>query len=76
MNCVIKRLLFFNLSFSKNSFRNNIKSVRRFRFRSGQTFWGGERSGSVLDSRQKGLGFEPHRRQCVVVLEQNTFILA
>ena len=33
-------------------------------------------SGRVLDSRQKGSGFEPHRRHCVVVLEQDTFILA
>ena len=29
--------------------------------------------GRVLDSRQKGHGFERH---CVVVLEQDTFILA
>ena len=33
-------------------------------------------SGRVLDSRPKGRGFQPHRRQCVVVLEQDTFILA
>ena len=33
-------------------------------------------SGRVLDSRLKGHGFEPHRRHCVVVLEQDTFILA
>ena len=33
-------------------------------------------SGRVLDSRQKGHGFEPHQRHCVVVLEQDTFILA
>ena len=26
--------------------------------------------------RPKGSGFEPHRRHCVVVLEQDTFILA
>ena len=32
--------------------------------------------GRVLDSRQRGRGFEPHRRHCVVVLEQDTFILA
>ena len=31
-------------------------------------------SGRVLDSRPKGSGFEPHRRHCVVVLEQDTFI--
>ena len=33
-------------------------------------------SGRVLDSRPKGRGFEPHRRHCVVVVEQDTFILA
>ena len=33
-------------------------------------------SGRVLDSGPKGRGFEPHRRHCVVVLEQDTFILA
>ena len=33
---------------------------------------GGELSGGVLDSR----GFQPHGRHCVVVLEQDTFILA
>ena len=33
-------------------------------------------SGRVLDSRPKGRGFEPHQCHCVVVLEQDTFILA
>ena len=33
-------------------------------------------SGRVLDSRPKGRGFEPHWRHCVVVHEQDTFILA
>ena len=33
-------------------------------------------SGRVLDSRPKGRGFKPHRRHCVVVLEQDTLILA
>ena len=33
-------------------------------------------SGRVLDSRPRGRGFEPHRRHCVGVLEQDTFILA
>ena len=33
-------------------------------------------SGRVLDSRPKGRGFEPHRRHCVAVLVQDTFILA
>ena len=40
----------------------------------------GERRGSVVEfltrSRLKGCRFEPHRRHCVVVLEQDTFILA
>ena len=35
-----------------------------------------ERSGKVLDSRPRGRGFEPHRRHCVVIVEQDTFILA
>ena len=33
-------------------------------------------SGRGLDSRPRGRGFEPHRRHCVVVLGQDTFILA
>ena len=32
-------------------------------------------SGRLLDSRPRGPGFEPHRRHCVVALEQDTFIL-
>ena len=38
-----------------------------------------ERSGSVVEclTRDREVaGFEPHRRHCVVVLEQDTFILA
>ena len=34
------------------------------------------RERSAADSRQRGCGFEPHLRHCVVVLEQDTFILA
>ena len=30
-----------------------------------------ERNGRVLDARQKGRGFEPHRRHCVVSLSKN-----
>ena len=30
----------------------------------------------VLDLRPRGCGFEPHWHHCVVVLEQDTFILA
>ena len=33
-------------------------------------------SGRVLDSRLRGRELEPHRRHCVVILEQDTFILA
>ena len=33
-------------------------------------------SGRVLDYRLRGRGFDPHRRHCVVVLDQDTFILA
>ena len=33
-------------------------------------------SGRVLESRPKGRKFEPHWFHCVVVLEQDTFILA
>ena len=36
----------------------------------------GERSGSVVECLTRDRGFEPHRRHCVVVLEQDTFILA
>ena len=33
-------------------------------------------SGRVLDWRPRGRRFKPHRRHCIVVLEQDTFILA
>ena len=33
-------------------------------------------SGRVLDWRPRGCQFEPHRPHCVVVLEQDIFILA
>ena len=33
-------------------------------------------SGRVLDLRPRGRGFEPHLHHCVVVLVQDTFILA
>ena len=36
-----------------------------------------EHIGSVVEYlRLRGHGFEPHRRHCVVVFEQDTFILA
>ena len=33
-------------------------------------------SGRVLDSRLRGRRFKPHWRHCVMVLEQDTFIVA
>ena len=33
-------------------------------------------NGRVLDTRLRGHGFKPHRCHCLVVLEQDTFILA
>ena len=48
-----------------------LKAQHRFRSEGGQWL-----SGRVLDSRPKGSGFEPQQRHCVVVLEQDTFILA
>ena len=39
--------------------------------------WGAQwLSGRVLDSRPRGRKFEPHWRHCIVVLEQDVFILA
>ena len=35
-----------------------------------------ESSGRVLDSKPRGRGFEPYLRHCVMVFEQDTFILA
>ena len=40
-------------------------------------FWGAQwLSGRVLDSRPRDRGFESHWHHCVVVFEQETFILA
>ena len=49
-----------------------------FTFNEGdKTLWGAQwLSGRVLDSRPRGRWFEPNRRHCAVVLEQDTFILA
>ena len=33
-------------------------------------------SGRVFGLRPRGSGFEPHQRPCIVVCEQDTFILA
>ena len=35
-----------------------------------------ESSGSVVECLTQDRGFEPHRRHCIVVFEQDTFILA
>ena len=35
-----------------------------------------EHSGSVVECLTQDRGFEPHQRHCIVVLEQDTFILA
>ena len=53
-------------------------SVIRYAFMISDKIYQGAQwlSGRVLDSRPKGRRFEPHRRHCVVVLEQDTFILA
>ena len=52
-------------------------SILNYSLMLGNYLWGAQwLSGRVLDSRPKGCGFEPHRRHCVVVLEQDTFILA
>ena len=57
--------------------KQNINSIGIFRTPVVTQFMGAQwLSGRVLDSRLKGRGFEPHRRHCVVVLEQDTFILA
>ena len=61
-------LYIFSLSFSLplyvSSIEHNIDLVAQWL------------SGRVLDSRLRDRGFEPHRRHCVVVLEQDTFIQA
>ena len=57
----------FKIYLFKKFFQENLQS---------QTLGAQWLSGRVLDSRPKGSGFEPHRRHCVVVLEQDTFILA
>ena len=43
-----------------------------------KTLWKGVQwlRGRLLDSRPKGGGFKPHRHHCIVVLEEDTFILA
>ena len=60
-----------NKSTAKHEKKNNIKDVFVWRLEGAQWL-----SGRVLDTRPKGRGLEPHRRHCVVVLEQDIFILA
>ena len=49
---------------------------RRMEFHKTFTGYIYSNSGRVLDSRPRGPGFEPHRRHCIVVLEQDTLIIA
>ena len=55
---------------SKNLFGTKVVSLGQLEMR-----YRRERSGRVLDLRPRGRRFEPHWRHCVVVLEQDTFIL-
>ena len=71
MHCTHFMLGNFMLLLSSADFFNSIFFFFFFFFVGAQWL-----SGRVLDSRPKGRGFEPHRRHCVVVLEQDTFILA
>ena len=64
--------LFHNEFYKLNNTGARMYSIYHMAFKLGAQWL----SGRVLDSRPKGLGFEPHRRHCVVVLEQDTFILA
>ena len=60
------------------SFRNEFNKFNNSRARMLDSIYKGAQwlSGRVLDLRPMGRGFEPHRCHCVVVLEQDTFILA
>ena len=57
-------------------FKNSKKSMYHYHLVIKQNQGAQWLSGRVLDSKPRGHGFEPHWRQCVVVLEQDTFILA
>ena len=56
-----------------NNNLNHHKFIRNFNLFQMGAQW---LSGRVLDSRPRGRGFEPHQRKCVVLLEQDTLILA
>ena len=72
-------LFSFSFNFPQNAsiFKENLPEgqimMSHNTFREKSANFSGERSGRVLDLRRKGSGFERH---CVVVLEQDTFILA
>ena len=81
--------IFHLITFKNNSFKQSGNSVDPDQrasqkpadldlhcFQNGITSDLREHSGRVLDSKSKGRGFEPHRGHCIVVLEQDTFILA
>ena len=74
-NCVLYAaavLLFVISRLSDKIWQMLLKHSFYFNLDSGEQWL----SGRVLDSRQRGRGFEPHWRHCVVVFEQDTFILA
>ena len=70
---ILQRQMTYAIAACKYLFTMYRKSTK-----SSTKYWMGAQwlSGRMLDSRPKGSGFEPHRRHCVVVLEQDTFILA
>ena len=69
----MKRNIFFNVNIALFSKRTHHHfAFSKHKYMSGAQWL----SGRVLDSRPKGRGFKPHRCHYVVVLEQDTFILA
>ena len=65
--------IFFLYAFWKlETFKPLYPSIKKER----SDIWAQWLSGRVLDSRPNDCGFESHRRHCVVVLKQDTFILA
>ena len=77
-------IIFFNQNFPKCNFSLSIGSNMCFGcskelFNDQFNIYVRERSGSVVECLtrdRRAAGLEPHQRHCVVVLEQDTFILA
>ena len=62
-----------DLKIDFRSFDNGLKQLYKY-ISMQELLWRAQwLSGRVLDWRPSGHGFEPHRRHCVVVLEQDTF---